>query len=586
MGYISDTNTRPLEIPFRSFVDVLRQHAAAAPTQRAYTFLVDGDDEEQTIDYAALDLRARAIAARLRQTLNPGDRAVMLYAPGLDYVTAFLGCLYAGVVAVPAYPPDPARLRLSLPKVASIIADCAPRALLTTSGILEFAQTVMAGAGDFSGIDWIATDAVADAEAESWRDPEVGPESLAFLQYTSGSTASPRGVMVSHWCLLHNSASGFELANHADPASVYVSWLPCYHDMGLIGGILQPLYGRFHGVLMSPLAFLQRPLRWLKAISKYRGTTSPFPNFALDLCLRKVKPEERDALDLRSWRFAVNGAEPVRAESVRRFSEYFAPAGFRAEAHSPAYGLAEATLMVSCTGGKRGIHTRHLCTESLRLRKVVEVPADEAGAAEYVACGAPCAEQRVEIVDPETMARCAPGEVGELWVMAPSVAQGYWNRPEDSERVFRARLTTGEGPFLRTGDLGFVLDGQVFIAGRIKDLIIVDGKNHYPQDIERSLEAGHPALRSGCSAAFSVDLDGQERVVVTAEAAIAGEDAQRLTAEITAAIRHAVSSAHSVRVHEVVLLQPGAIPKTSSGKIQRHACRAGYLAGSLAALER
>jgi acyl-CoA synthetase (AMP-forming)/AMP-acid ligase II len=570
-----------LNIPYTSIMDVLRVHAAEKPSQRAYTFLADGDDEELTITYAALDAQARAIAARLQQDLKPGDRAIMLFAPGLEYVAAYMGCLYAGVIAVPAYPPDPTRLRQSLPRVASIVADCAPRAILTSGMILDFARTVMADVPGVSDAVWLATDAVPVADAAAWRDPQPGPHDLAFLQYTSGSTATPRGVMVSHWHLLHNSASGHQLAGHDDPASVYVSWLPCYHDMGLIGGILQPMYGGFHGVLMSPLAFLQRPLRWLKAISKYRGTTSPFPNFALDLCTRKVKPEERDALDLSSWRFAVNGAEPVRWESVKRFTEYFAPVGFRPEVNAPAYGLAEATLMVSCGPAKRGAFVRHFDKQELAQRKVVLAPADDANARAHVGCGEPCAEQRITIVDPETCIACAPGEAGEIWVQAPSVAAGYWNRPEATEHTFNARLAdTGEGPFLRTGDLGFLHEGQLFVAGRIKDLIIIDGKNHYPQDIERSLERAHPALRVGCSAAFSIDEDGQEKLAVVAEAA-AGEE----IAAVATAIRQAVANEHSVRVHDVLLIKTGAIPKTSSGKIQRHACKIGYLERKLPALE-
>lgn len=571
-----------LPIPYATMVDVLRAHAANKPDRRAYTFLVDGEDEEQVITYAGLDAQARAIAARLQRELNPGDRAVMLFAPGLEYVAAYLGCLYAGVVAVPAYPPDPARLRQSLPRVASIVQDCAPRAILSSSGILDFARMAMAEVPGVDAMLWLATDAVPGAEAADWKTPNIGPHSLAFLQYTSGSTAVPRGVMVSHWHLLHNSASGYVLAQHNDE-SVYVSWLPCYHDMGLIGGILQPLYGGFHGVLMSPLAFLQRPLRWLKAISKYRGTTSPFPNFALDLCTRKVKPEERDALDLSSWQFAVNGAEPVRWESIKRFTEFFAPAGFRAEAHAPAYGLAEATLMVSCGPARRGVLVRHFDKADLAKRVVTIAPADAPGARAHVGCGESCAEQTIIIVDPETCIECKRGEAGEIWVQAPSVASGYWNRPEDSERVFRARLAdTGEGPFLRTGDLGFLHDGQVFVAGRIKDLIIIEGKNHYPQDIERSLERAHPALRVGCSAAFSIDDTGQERLAVVAEAALVPE---MPAAAVAAAIRQAVANEHSVRVHEVVLIKAGTIPKTSSGKIQRHLCKRGLLENSLAALE-
>jgi len=575
--------TSSLCIPYATLHEVLQTHARMQPEARAYTFLVDGESEEQTITYAALDAQARAIGAHLQARLAPGARAVLLYAPGLDYVAAYLGCLYAGVIAVPAYPPDPSRLRQSLPRVASIVTDCAPGAILSSSGILEFARTVMAEVPGVADLLWLATDAVPLADGGAWRDPGVGPQDIAFLQYTSGSTATPRGVMVSHWNLLHNSASGHALAGHDDPSSVYVSWLPCYHDMGLIGGILQPLYGGFPGVLMSPLAFLQRPLRWLQAISKYRGTTSPFPNFALDLCVRKVKPEERDALDLSSWRFAVNGAEPVRAESIRRFNEYFAPAGYRAEVNAPAYGLAEATLMVACGPSQGGAKVRHFDKADLAARKVTPLAADAPGAVSYVACGTPCHEQRVLIVNPDTCVACAPGDAGEIWVQSPSVALGYWGRAEATENTFRARLQGEDvGDCLRTGDLGFMQDGQLFVAGRIKDLIIIDGKNHYPQDLERSLELAHAALRVGCSAAFAVDAGEQEQLVVVAEAA---PTAEGTPGAVATAIRQRIAQEHSIRVSDVVLIKTGTIPKTSSGKIQRHACKIGYLEKNLQTLE-
>ncbi|WPB81915.1 amino acid adenylation domain-containing protein [Archangium violaceum] len=553
-----------------TFVDVLRERALFQPDARVFTFLDEAG--EISVTYRELDEGARAVAATLRQHLAPGDRALLLYPPGREYVLGFLGCLYAGVIAVPAYPPDPSRLARTLPRLQALVADCQATAALTTSALLDMVGFVTEDAPGLRALRWLATDALEPGAVGAWSAPRLSSDDLAFLQYTSGSTGTPKGVMLSHRNLLHNSgliALGFD----ASPRPVGVIWLPPYHDMGLIGGILQPLYRDIPTVLMSPLFFLQRPLNWLEAISRHGGTVSGGPNFAYELCIRKTTPEQRAALDLRGWEVAFCGAEPIRPETLDRFAEAFAPAGFRREAFYPCYGLAEGTLIVS--GGRKAAPPVVRRLEHTGRQGV-----------SMVGCGGSLGEQTVRIVDPETCEPCAPGRVGEIWVRGPSVARGYWERSDDTTRTFQARLAgSGEGPYLRTGDLGLLDGDELFVTGRRKDLLIIRGRNHYPQDLELTVERCDPGLRPGCGAAFSVDSGGEERLVVVQEFADrSGGDLETRTREVIARIRQAVAEEHELGVHAVVLLVPGSIPKTSSGKIQRHACRTAFLHGSLEAV--
>ncbi|HEX2222817.1 MAG TPA: fatty acyl-AMP ligase, partial [Thermoanaerobaculia bacterium] len=485
---------------------LLRVRAAERPDRVAFTFLADGEVEGGRLTYAELDHQARAIAAALRQTLAPGDRALLLYPPGLEFIAAFFGCLYAGVIAVPAYPPRPNDRSQS--RLRSIAHDAEPRAALTTSAIL-------AGAGDLAPelavLRWLPTDALppfgADAEGFGFADgdgiSEPEPDSVAFLQYTSGSTAAPKGVMVTHANLLHNERMIGE-AFGQDEDTVVAGWLPLYHDMGLIGNVLQPLHAGARCVLMSPVAFLQKPLRWLEAISRYRATTSGGPNFAYELCVRKTTVEERARLDLSSWKVAFNGAEPVRETTLERFAEAFAASGFRREAFYPCYGLAEATLFV--TGGELGRFPRVEVVDAAALERNEVRPAfDGDPARRLVSNGRAWLGQQVVLADPETGLECPAGRVGEIWVAGPSVARGYWRNPEATERDFGAFLADGQGPFLRTGDLGFAAGGELYVTGRLKDLIIIRGRNHYPQDLELTAERSHPDLHAGGGAAFAVD---------------------------------------------------------------------------------
>ncbi|HEY0993166.1 MAG TPA: fatty acyl-AMP ligase [Kofleriaceae bacterium] len=575
-----------LTSPITTLVELLRTRAETHGTRLAFTYLKDGEEAEDAWTYRDLDRRARQIAAVLQQTGAEGDRAILLYPPGLPFIAAFFGCLYARRIAVPISPPSPMRLARELPRVRAILHSSEPRTLLTSASVAPIVEGLRGIDPEIAKLDVVATDTLT-IDAETWREPRLDPESLAFLQYTSGSTALPKGVMVSHGNLLHNMHTIAETFGSTDETTI-VSWLPVFHDMGLIGCVLHPVLSRSPTVLMAPAAFLQRPMRWLQAVSRFRARITGGPNFAYDLCVRRITPEQRAALDLRSWRMAFNGAEPVRARTIAEFTRAFAPCGFQPGAFAPVYGLAEATLLV--TGNSEGtpptIAPFH--TGDLERGQATPVTGTIEPARELVGCGDIVGGQRVAIVEPERRVALRNGEIGEIWIAGPSVAHGYWKQPEETEATFGATLAdTGEGPFLRTGDLGFVSDGQLFIAGRRKDLIIVDGKNHYPQDIELTVEHSHAAFRPGCSAAFSIDMDGAERVVIVAEADPHWDIANDTSATgdpraaLFRAARRAVSADHDIDLHQLTLVRPGTIPKTTSGKIQRQASRAGFLAGSL-----
>jgi acyl-CoA synthetase (AMP-forming)/AMP-acid ligase II/acyl carrier protein len=555
----------------RTLVGLLGWRAQSEPERVAYRFLSEGGAQEERVTYGELDGRARAVAAALQGMRAEGERAMLLYPPGLDYVTAFWGCLYAGVIAVPAYPPHANRGQ----RLESIAADAQAALALTTGRILERAASRPGPEDGLRRLRWLATDGLAPDSREGWREPASLDEGgLAYLQYTSGSTSAPKGVMVTHANVLHNSAyihQGFE---HT-PESVSLSWLPHFHDMGLLDGIIQPLYGGFPGLLMSPAAFLQRPLTWLEAVSLHRVTHSGGPNFAYDLCARRVGPGQRATLDLSSWRVAYNGAEPVRGETLERFAEAFADCGFRRESFYPAYGLAEATLKVS--GGRPDSAPVVLTVRgrALEENRVVEASGDEDDARRLVGCGRATSPTEARVVRPESLTECDADEVGEIWVSGPGVAAGYWRRPSETEQTFQARLSeTGAGPFLRTGDLGFVRSGELFITGRLKDLIIIRGRNHYPQDIEATAARSHPSLPANACAAFAVEMDGEERLVV------AQEVEARRTADwqsVVECVRGAVTEEFEIQPAAVLLLKPGSIPKTSSGKVRRADSRAMFL---------
>lgn len=579
-----------------SLVDLVRGRALNQPNQTAFVYLPNGEDEESRLSYRDLDHQARTIATALQSLYQSGSRALLLFAPGLEFISAFFGCLYAGVIAIPAYPPHPARLNRTLPKLEAIVRDAEPAVVLTSSKLLANTENLFKASSLFKRQHWLATDCLVSETKPQWSDLSIRGNALAFLQYTSGSTAMPKGVMVTHRNLLHNSSYLAHAFTHTRE-SILVTWLPTFHDMGLIYGILQPLYSGFNCYLMPPASFIQRPLRWLQAMSRYKATHSVAPDFAYDLCARKITEEQRAALDLRHWRVAVNGAEPIRIETLERFAKVFAPCGFRRTAFYPGYGLAEATLKV--TGGRKTEEavTFTVDVAALAQHRVVAVEADRPGQT-LVSSGRAGHGVEVVIVNPETLVACAQECVGEIWVRGASNAQGYWNRPGETRQSFCAYLTnTEDGPYLRTGDLGFLKDGELFVTGRRKDLIIIAGSNYYPQDLELTAERSHKNLRPASCAAFSIEVAGAERLIVAIEVerhqqcddqngpASAGSRRRRVSAsgggDMVGAIKQAIAEEHELQVHQVVLLKAGSISKTSSGKIQRQVCKKAFLSSDL-----
>ena len=554
------------------------------PQECAFTFLRD-DCGLASLSFQQLDHQARKIAGALQETIRPGDRVLLVFPPGLEFIPAFFGCLYAGALAVPATYPKPRR---PSPRLRAIAEDCDAHVALTTSQTLATLDLPRV-APELSALRWIATDQLPDESAATWTRPPLKPEALAFLQYTSGSTSEPKGVMVSHRNLLQNLEmirQGFDIARvcAASESETGVSWLPAYHDMGLIGGILESLYVGGRTILMSPAAFLQRPLRWLKTISDYRAVISGAPNFAYELCVRKIGPEERSQLDLSSWHVAFCGAEPIRAETLAQFAEAFAPCGFRPDAFYPCYGLAEATLLAA--GGHGPARPTVLRVERCALaqhRAAKATSSDELQTQELVACGQPLLDQEIVIANPDTCRQAEPGRVGEVWIRGPNVTQGYWNRPKENEQTFNARLAdTGEDQYLRTGDLGFLSEDNLYITGRVKDVIIIRGRNHYPQDIERSVEQSHALLPAGAGAAFSVDCGGRERLVVVHE--IERQHRHDDLQEVVRNIRRSIAVEHELDLQAVVLIRQANLPRTTSGKVQRNLCREQYQAGRLKAV--
>ncbi len=582
------------KIKAATLVDILRNRAMERPHQTIYNFLVDGETEEISLTYGQLEQKAKAIAAYLQSVCSPQDRVLLLFPAGLDYITAFFGCLYAGVIAIPAYPPRPNR---SLNRIYNILQNAQTNIALTTSETRQSLSRQLEVTPELQDLRWITTDTIGNNLASYWHEPNLDEDSIAFLQYTSGSTAEPKGVKITYRNLLHNLEAIHRCFRHSTQ-SRGVIWLPPYHDMGLIGGVLQPLYGDFPVTLMSPLMFLQNPLRWLKAISRDRATTSGGPNFAYDLCVRKFKPEQLRGLDLSSWQVAFNGAEPINHETLNNFAETFSPYGFDYSAFYPCYGMAEATLIIS-GGSKKAVVTKTVRGKALEQNQIVMADDNEPYPHTLVSCGRSLFDQKIAIADPQTLNSCPSGQVGEIWVSGSSIASGYWRQPEITQKTFDAYLKdTGEGPFLRTGDLGFIDDGELFFTGRLKDMIVIKGRNHYPQDIEKTVQETTSWIRPSCVASFSIELQGEEKLVVLAEVERTywsnnrsktsnGRSATKemiSVKDLTQLIRREISKNHDLQTHSTLLLKPGSLPKTSSGKIQRHACRAEFIANTLEGL--
>lgn len=558
--------------------DALSHWATVKPAEIAFRFLADGSTESQRLSFADLDLRARAIAASLQQRCQAGDRALLLYPPGLEFVCAFFACLYSGVLAVPAYPPRPNRKR---PRAAAIQSSCQARLILTTTSAHSIMTRPLEGNPELADLECLSSDKIEQSAAAAWEKPELRAEDPAFLQYTSGSSGDPKGVIVTHFNLLAN-AEVMQASFGHDEQAVMLTWQPHFHDMGLIGCVLQAVYQGARCVLMPPLAFYRKPALWLQAISRYRATFSGGPNSAYALCNEKVAQEDLEGLDLTCWKCSVNGAEPLFASTLQRFARAFSPWGFKWKTLVPAYGLAENTLLVSGGPADSDPVLMKVEAKALELGRISKPGSDEKPVT-LVGCGRIGLGQRAVVADPETLRACAPGQVGEIWLSGGSVAKGYWNLPKETEEAFGARLAdTGQGPFLRSGDLGFMQEGELFVVGRLKDLIIIRGRNHHPQDIELTTGECHESLR-GTGAAFSLEIAEEERLVVVQE--VERTALRHLKAEeVISAIRQAVSEEHDLQVHAVQLLKPGSIPHTSSGKIQRRLCRQRFLDGKLNAV--
>jgi len=563
------------KIKAATLVDILQIRAQEHPHQTIYNFLTDGETEEISLTYGQLEQNAKAIAAHLQAVCSPQDRVLLLFPAGLEYITAFFGCLYAGVIAIPAYPPRPNR---SLGRIQNILQNAQTNLALTNSETLQGLSRQLEGTPELQSLRWITTDTLNHNSEHNWHPPNISADDIAFLQYTSGSTAEPKGVKIAYKNLLHNLEAIHRCFRHSEQSRGLI-WLPPYHDMGLIGGVLQPLFGDFSVTLMSPLMFLQNPLRWLQAISRYQATTSGGPNFAYDL-------------DLSSWQVAFNGAEPINHQTLSKFAETFAPYGFDYSAFYPCYGMAEATLIISGGSKNAAVVTKTVQGKALQENKIIDAHSNESYPHTLVSCGTSLVNQKIAIANPETLVSCQPGEVGEIWVSGSSIAQGYWRQPEITAATFDAYLKdTQEGPFLRTGDLGFLDQGELFFTGRLKDMIVIKGRNHYPQDIEKTVEQTTSWIRPGCVASFSIDIQGEEKLIVLAEVERRYWSSKRNggksssqemieVKELTQLLRREVSKNHDLQVYTTLLLKPGSLPKTSSGKIQRHACRIEFIANS------
>ncbi len=562
-----------IQVQFRSLVELLLYRAATQPDDRAYAFVTERGKESDTLTFRELDQRARAVAGVLRRLASRGDRALLAFAPGLEFLVAYFACLYVGVVPVPIMPPRRHRLKQS---TSAITNDCLPVVALTSMRTLDVIRPQFVDLPNCSEMPLLTVDGRTEFAGEGFEPNVPIPDDLAFLQYTSGSTSDPKGVMISHGNLLAN----FEMIKQAyghDRFSTYVSWVPYYHDMGLILNILQSLYLGTLCVLIPPLLFAQRPWLWLQVIHDYRAKVSAAPNFAFDLCVSAFRSDEMTGLDLTCWKVAINGAETVRAATLARFANTFEPYGFTTCAINPSYGMAEATVLISAGSPEKPPVIRHISKNGLLLNHVI-APRSEHDTYEIVGCGRILQNERVVIANPQTRRQCESNEIGEIWVAGPHVAGGYWQNPKASQETFKAFLAdTGDGPFLRTGDLGFLSEGGLFITGRIKDVIIIRGGNFYPQDIEQIVGKCDVAFRQNCCAAFVVS-DDQLVVVQEIERSYRQRFDER---HLASCVRKEVVVEFDLMVHTVVFVKPGSVPKTSSGKIQRGVARQRYLEGSL-----
>lgn len=563
---------------FYSLIDILMNHANRQGDETAYVHWLPNQEIHQRVSFQQLHHRTQAIASALQQQLPAGSRIVLAFPTGIDFIVSFMGCLYAGMIAVPVYPPF---AKKEWPRFVNIVQDCGASLICTRSERIELMQDGCKQYQSIQHIPCFAVDALYSNTTLVWNKPTIKHSDIAFLQYTSGTTGNPKGVMVTHGNIMANQAMITEIFQHTTN-SIVAGWLPMYHDMGLIGTVLNPMYVGFKSVLMEPIVFLRHPYRWLKVISEYQVTTSGAPNFAYDYCVDRINVREKSTLDLSSWSIAFSGAEKVQMRTIRNFSRAFSECGFRKESFLPCYGLAEATLFVTGKPSGQPVTSIKIDKNKLAVHEVSK-PQTDTDAILITSCGV-SVQSKVTIVDPDSKQLCPPSRVGEIWLSGPHVTKGYFNKQHTTDQIFNAQITHNNGgTYLRTGDLGFIENGELYVTGRIKEMIIIRGKNYYPQDIELIAQVNNAILRTGAGTAFGIELDNEEKVVLVQEINkkfLKDFDPGLVYADI----RTNLISGLKLDIHEIVLVRQGTIPMTSSGKISRQLVREYYLANRLEAV--
>lgn len=555
-----------------NLISAMRRNAAREPELQIYTYLGDGETETSTLTFAEIDRQARVIAAHLQTLYAPGARAIVIYPTGLQVITGILGCIYSGIALVPSLP-----VRENHPPetLLGIVEDTQAQVVLTTHSMAGSLRETFAPYPTLNRLPIIATDDIAQTlDAEGWREPELTPSSLIALMYTSGSTRSARGVVLRHGKLMQNIVQAVQRTERVSASGPLVTWKPIYHGTGMGDFLFYPMLGAVPTVILPTNAFLERPVRWLRAMTQYKAFSSGGPNFGYQLCVDKVTPEERAGLDLTAWRVATVGTEPIQPRILQAFSETYAPYGFQKQSFVVTYGLTEGAMSISVG---RGVKTLDLDRDALEQNRVV-LAVDSAEATRLVSCGPLNRNVTLCIVDPSTLQVCAPERIGEIWLSSEDTLQEYWNKPEETQRTFQAMLAgSGEGPFLRTGDMGFMYENELYIAGRLKDMIILRGRNLYSEDIEQVAGRAHPALLPGAAAAFSIPHEGIEQLAIVHE--VKAGAANLNVEEIAGAIRREVAREMQLPVEMVVLVQESSLPRTPSGKVQRYLCRAQLMVG-------
>jgi len=565
----------PLAQKAQTYLEVIENRAAATPDHVVYRFLEDGITESDSLTYRQLTAKAKSVGACLQQKGKKGDRLLMLFPPGLPYLASLFGCFYSGFIAVPAYPP---RKNRGINRLLSIIEDAEAHLCLVTRQIHSDIERNFKEDPFFTQMNWVIYEDIQPENEQNFQPTDIEPGDVALLQYTSGSTGQPKGVMITQLNLLYNSEyirQSFGLNKN----SIGLNWLPVFHDMGLIGGVLQAAYLGAINIGMPPIAFLKNPTNWLQAIQKYKATTGGGPNFSYDYCVQKTNTEEAAQLDLSSMTVFYSGAEPIRKTTFDSFASHFEAAQVNPRQLYSCYGMAETTLIVTGQTPGEAPKFLNLDTEALSKNKVV-IESHAKNTTTIAGCGHVWMETAIEIVHPEEFSPVSAGEIGEIWVSGPTVAKGYWNKPEETQRTFHAFTTDGSGPYLRTGDLGFFHEEELYVTGRLKDLIIIRGANYYPSDIEFTVQKSHEALNENSGAAFPVIVNNQETLVIVQELK---RTAMRMTSydDVISAIRKAVSEEYEIESHAIVLIKTGSIPMTSSGKIQRRQTRYHFLNNEL-----